>query len=499
MSVTNPTVRPELADVYFNWSAQAAAAPTVATASTLAVAATDNWGPVNTPVLLTSYDGPAPVAAGDDAGYLGVFGDSDTQLRRAVFGGFKGHGYNGLGGAGSIIAVRIAGSSAAAGAITLKNTATTNALTLTAKYPGTRINEVSITVQAGTGGGDDELLVIDGSTVAERYDYTSTDIASVAALINELSDFFTATVLVDAVALALVSSSAVTGGNDGLTLVGGDWTNTMNALDRTRWQYFGAYGVTDGATIASLVAWIQLRNENGLRCMLGIGGATAETLATAITRTAGINDYQVINLGVGTLHLTDDDRDCSTAEFVTRYLGARAFRGEAMGDIFMRFADVDMTVSASLTEQQQALESGVVVFSRDTNADAPVYIREARNTYIDDSISPLDTQGQKEHPVALYSVIKNIAIQQGIELEIGDWARTGLVLGALPVNDKDRQLVLGRIQIAYSNRETAQVVQTGWSVALAANQSDDNDYIEYVHGFKPTRSLRQIFNTARIG
>jgi hypothetical protein len=128
-----------------------------------------------------------------------------------------------------------------------------------------------------------------------------------------------------------------------------------------------------------------------------------------------------------------------------------------------------------------------------------VFIREAVNTYIDDSQSPVDTQGVKMHPKALYRVIKNIAIQQGIELEIGDWARGGEILGDLPVNDKTRALVLGRVQLAYKVREAAQVVQPGWSVALAGTPSDDDDFIEYVHGFHPTRSLRQIFNTARIG
>lgn len=493
MSVSSPTVRPTLADIYFNWDAEAASSPTPGIGGVVVAAATGSWGPVNTPVLLGSYDG--------DNGYLERFGNGDTDLRRAVFGAFKGQGVNGQGGASAVLTYRQATGSAANAAHTLQNTAGTpaNALTLTAKWPGTRANSLRLTVQASAVAGQDELLVLDGSLVIEKYDYAQTDITSLGAAINALSAWFTAAVLVTGTALAHVSSVTVTGGNDGLSLTGTEWTATFNALDRERWAIFPAYNLTDPTIRASIIAWIQLRNSLGSRCMAVFGGASAESLTTAISRSAGINDYDIINLGEGTLHLTDDGRDCSTAEFVSRYAGARAWRGESRDDIFVRFADVELVSGASLTDQQSALAAGVVVFSRDTNATAPVFIREAVNTYTDDSASPVDSNGVKMHPVALYKRIKNIAIQQGIELEVGDWARGGEVLGNLPVSDKTRQLVLGRVTIAYQNREAAQVVQPGWTVAVAGTPSDDDDFVEYVHGFHPTRSLRQIFNTARIG
>ena len=502
MSATNPTVRPELADVYFDWGTEASSAPQPSTGSTVAVAATSDWGPVNTPVALGSYDGSASTDPTVESGYLGVFGDSDTELSRAVKGTFTGQGYNGFGGAGTIIAYRQATSAAAAATITLQNTASTPAaaLRLTARYPGTRANALRVTVQAGATLGENELLVLDGALVVEKYDHVATDLASLIAEINLLSGWFTATVLVDGVALALVSSAPVSGGNDGAVLTGADWTNTFNAYDRQRWQYFAAYNLIDPTIRASIVAWCQDRNTHGARCMAIFGGAIDEALATAIARSQAINDYDFINLGEGRLHLTDENRDCSTAEFVARYAGARAFRGESAGDIFVRFANVELLSGASLSEQSEALAAGVVVFSRDTDVNAPVFIREAVNTYTDDSLSPIDAQtGVKEHPVALYRVIKNIAIQQGIELEIGDWARGGEILGDLPVDDKTRAIVIGRIQLAYSNREAAQVVQPGWTVAVAGTPSDDDDFVQYVHGFHPTRSLRQILNTARIG
>lgn len=488
MATQTNSVRPALADVYFDWESEAAASPAQSIGGVVAVAATDNWGPVNTVTELDSYDD-----------YLDIFGGSDTPLRRAVFGAFKGQGVNGQGGAGSVLAYRQATNAAVAGHHALSNTTPAAAINIVAKYPGTRANDFSLTVQSSPVVGSDELVILDGAVAVEKFDYVAADISDLVDQINELSEWFTATLTVDGVALTHVSSVAITSGADGDTLSGSDWTATFAAFDRASWGIFPAYGLTDPTIRASVVAWIQLRNSLGNRCFAVFGGASAESLTTAAARSAVINDYNIINLGEGTLHLTDDDRDCSTAEFVTRYAGARAWRGERQDDIFVRFGDVDLIAGATLAEQALALSDGVVVFSRDTNADAPVFIREAVNTYTDDSLSPRDNQGNKTHPVALYKRIKNIAIQQGIELEVGSWARGGEILGDLPVNDKTRNLVLGRVTIAYSTRETAQVVQPGWTVALAAGASDDDDFVSYVHGFHPTRSVRQIFNTVRVG
>jgi hypothetical protein len=484
----NSTVRPELADVYFDWEAEDNPSPPASQGGIVAVAATSDWGPVNTPTLFDTYDD-----------YVALHGGSDTDLRRAVFGAFKGQGVNGRGGAGQVLAYRQATASAAKATKTLQNTGAANALVLTAKYNGTRANNLRITVQAGTVVGTNDLLILDGALVVEKYTHTTTDIATLAANINALSDWFTATMLVTGVALAAVSALAATGGNDGATLLTADWTATFAALDTVRWNIFPAYNLTDPTIRASIVAWIQQRNSLGSRCFAVFGGAAGESLATAQSRSQAINDFNIINLGEGTLHLTDQNRDVSTAEFTARYAGARAWRGERSDDIYVRFADVDLVSGASLAEQQTALDAGVVVFSRDTSTTAPVFIREAVSTYTNDAQSPVDGQGNKIHPVAQYKRIKNVAIQQGIELEVGDWAREGDVLGELPVNEKTRNLVLGRVQIAYQTRESAQIVQPGWSVKSAPGASDDDDFVEYLHGFHPTRSLRQMFNTARIG
>lgn len=482
------TIRPTLADSYFDYEAEGRTQSPPSIGSIVAVAQTSNWGPTNVATECDSEDE-----------FLATYGGSDTDLYRAVRDAFRGQGVAGKGGAGSVLVYRQATSAAAKGTKVLNNTTPAAAITLTAKYNGTRANALRITTQAGTAPSTTDILVLDGALVVEKYTAASTDIVGLVAQINATSQWFTAVAGVTSVALALVSASAVTGGVDGETLTGTEWTATFAALDRERWQGFAAYKLTDPTLTASMVAWIKGRNLLGQRSWAVVGGAVAESMSAATTRSQGINDWDVINLGRGTLHLTDDNRDVSTSEFVARYAGARAWRGEGRDDIFVRFANVEIVDGPTLAEQQSALDTGVVVFSRDTNVTAPVFIREAVNTYADDSQSPVDSNGNKLKPKALWRRVKNIAIQQGIELEVQEWARSGDILGELPVNEKTRAIVLGRVKIAYQTRESAQIVQPGWTVADAAGETDDDDFVGYVHGFHPTRSLRQIFNQARVG
>jgi hypothetical protein len=490
MAAPAASVRPKLADVYFDWQAEGRTTTPPSIGGIVAVAQTSDWGPVNVCTLLESEDE-----------LYGFFGQSDTNLHRAVRDAFKGQQVNGKGGASAVLVERQATSSAAKGAKTLQNTAGTpaNAVTLTAKYPGTRGNALRLTVQAAATVGNAQLVVLDGALVVETYEYAEADIASLVASVNLSSDWFDAALLVTGTKLATVSAVAVTGGNDGASLTGTEWTATFAAFDRERWSIFAPYGLTDSTIRASLVAWIKQRNALGARSFAAFGGASGESMSTATARSVAINDWDIINLGRGTLHLTEDDRDVSTAEFVARYAGARAWRGESRDDIYVRFGGVELVDGPTLSEQEQALDGGTVVFSRDTNVAAPVFIREGVTTYTDDSQSPVDAQGNKTKPAALYKRIKNIAIQHAIELEVADWARAGGVLGDMPVTEKSRELILGRVKIAYQTRETAEIVNPGWTVVVDGPTADTDDFVAYLHGFHPTRSLRQIFNLVRLG
>lgn len=490
-------VRPELAGNYFEWEAEETVTVPPSTGGVVCIPQTSDWGPFNTTVLLTSYDE-----------FRELFGESSTPLQRAVYGAFKGEGRPGRGGAGAVIVYRMGvasgGGAAAQAAKVLNNTGAAAALTLTALYKGTRANALRATVQASAEAGFKEILLLDGSLVVERYTvadgYSSSQADELVAEINRSSNWVSAVKGTTGVALANVSASAFTGGLDGDTLTGAEWLAAQDAFDSERWSLIAAPGMTDSGVRAAFIAWIEERNAIGRRSMAVIGGAAAESLSTANARSVAANSWEVVNLGVGSLTLEDLGVTVGTADFSPRVAGAIANRGETGDLIFARFADVSIAGAPLSSEEESALGAGTTVFTRDTNADAPVFIREGVTTYTDDSQSPI-VNGVKTHPVSLYKRIKNVRIQHGIETELDEIVTAGGYFGDLPVNDRTRNLVIGLLKTLYQRREDAEIIQPGWTVDLDPSVvvSDDDDFIQYLHGFHPTRSLRQMFHVARIG
>lgn len=491
-SLLDANTRPEIADSFFDWQRQDTSKITVGPGGIVAVAATGTWGPINTVVEIKD---PSKVVAN--------FGSDSTPLTRAINDAFIGHGYTGFGGASKVQAVRIALASAVKGTRVLVDTAGSPAaaLTLTAKWTGSRFNALRWTVQASALGGK-ELLILDGSFPVETYQIPATDIAALAAEINAKSKWVTAVADQASATLANVSAgSPTTSGTDGSAVTGTEWDLAFTQLDRVRWHVFAPYGLTDGTIRAAIRAWIQERNSIGQRCMAITGGAAGESLTTANTRSQGLNSWNMINLGSGSHVRTDEPGTPtrSTAELVARYAGARAFRGERAGDLMMRFAGVEIVDGngATLAEHSLARSAGTTVLERDTH-EVPVFIREAVTTYTDDSASPVDDDGNKVFDADNYSDVRGVYIQQGIELDVGDLARSGNTVGNLPNTAKDRQVILGYVRDAYERREAARIVQPGWKVSELDND-DNNDYVAYLHEFKPTRSIRQLINVARVG
>lgn len=491
----NATTRPTLAGNYFEWQAENVLTLPVAIGGIVAIPQTAKWGPVRTAVLLNGWDEYSP-----------LFGSVDCPLKRAVYGAFKGEGRAGHAGAGAVLVYRMATNAAAPATKTLMNTAGSPAvaITFTALYSGTRGNDFRFTTQAGTVGGTTDMILLDGSRPVEKYTFTSTDINSLASQVNAASSWFSAVANVSGTSLATVSASAAGSGADGDTLTATEWTQARDAFDTERWSLIATPGMTDSGIRASFVSWIQQRRDLGKRALLVIGGAAAESVSTANSRSTGVNDYDVVNVGGPTLHLDDLGVDASSSEMTARVAGSIANRGERRDLIYARFAGVSVPVGVSLptlTDEVSALASGTTVFTQDTNTTASIFIREGVTTYADDSLSPVDDDNVKTHPVKLYKRIKNLRIQHGIELEVNDWATSGDVLGELPVNDRTRGIVIGFISGAYQRREDAEVLQPGWSVAIDPEVpvSDDDDFVAFLHGFKPTRSSRQMFHRVRMG
>lgn len=486
MSTFSLNARPKRDGAYFRWEGVADRVVPPAVGGIVAVPFTHDWGPEESPTLCLSL-----------TQFQSVYGDNtQTPGYRAVQQAFRGEDLDGIFGAGAVLAVRMVGAAGAPAVKALMNTTPAAALTLTAKYKGTRGNSLKVTVRdyaADTT--KTEIILYYGATPVETYRFLDTNIADAAAQINASSDWVTAVANITGVALTTVTSSTFASGNDGGTLIAGDWTDMMTSLETSRFAVFAPFDLTDGTILASLKTWVQTMNDNRRRFLAIVGGAAGEAAATAITRSASLNSEHFVNLGIGTYKdslLPDANGDptvLSTSQLVPRLAGILAARGEAQAIDFARLRGVDITVGPVNQDILDAYDAGVVVLARDSDIDAPVHVETGLTTYT--------TTTDSTKPYSIYSNPKYVRIMGGFETELGEYAARHYI-GRLPVNKTTREAIMGDAQRFLQARQDANVIQGDWSVGFPADASDNDEFIDVLVGIAFGRSLKQVFFITRV-
>jgi hypothetical protein len=476
--------RPRRAGAYFQFDARQSVPPPPGLGGIVALAFTGDWGPEETPTLLRSFQD-----------YRAAFGDSiTTQGYRAVRQAFQGEGLPGFGGAGAVLAYRMTGSAGAKATHVFQNTTPAAAITINAKYPGTRGNAINITVQDQAGvqsPEQDEFIVYDGATEVERYVYTDTDIASLVSQINAKSQWLSAVQTVTGVALAYVANVALTGGNDGSTLIAGDYTTMMSALEVERFSVLSFECPADNSIITSLGVWGKNARANGKRFRTVIGGALDEDATTAIARSLLLNDPGFINVGGGSV--TDAVLGVlSTAQLAPRVAGIVAARGEARGLTYARFAGTTLRVGLTDVDILRAYDGGVVALARDSNLDAPLRIEKGVNTYT--------TTTNVAKPLSIFRVPKFVATMDGIQMDLTEFGEQE-VIGKMPVSASTRSFVRSEISQMMTQREAAGIIQPGWTVDVDTDPpaTPQDDFMQFIIGLTFGRSTEQIFFSASVG
>lgn len=484
--------RPTRPGAYFNFEGVEQAVIPPAIGGIVAVPITHDWGPLDRSVYVD-----------DLSEFKAIYGPSeDTPGYIAVKQAFQGEGLPGRGGAGVVLVHRMGAAAAAKATRALTNTTPAAALTLSARYEGTFANDLNVSVQDyAADATQTELIVFLGSTEIERFRFPDTNITDVAAQINSGSEWLTAVANITGVALTPVANQALTAGNDGSTLIAGDWTAMMTALEIERFSVFSPYDLTDAAILASLKTWITDQNNTGKRFMAVLGGALNETIVTASNITVGsalFNSENVVRIGVGSvedsrlLDVNGDPIILSTSQLAPRIAGILAARGEAMSLTFARLAGLSILQGPTDANINSAFTAGVTVLSRDSNVASPVRIEKGLTTYT--------TTSDPQKPQSIFRVPKFIRTMHGIQNDMQEWAEEK-VIGRLPVGNKTREFVVGETRSRLASREAVGVVQTGWSVIVDPDPApnDDDDFVAVLIGLRFGRSTEQVFFTARVG
>lgn len=486
--LTDPSITPVLPGSTFYFEVSVSSETPASIGATVFARGTSDWGPVNQAEEITS-----------PGAFTDLFGQSATELSRNVMGAFLGEGLPGKGGAATVIAWRQAHSDAVAATHTFNNTAGTPvpALTLTAKYVGTRGNGFGITHRNGYDVTLDELVVIENGREIETYDYTVGDIAGLSGQINANSDsVLNAVSLVTGTALADTVNVKLTTGSNGGALVAADWTTMLAALEFEPFSVFCAAGLTDSSITTSLVSWKDDVADRGKPMFVVLGGPSAETFDAHKTRAAGFNDPDVMVLGTGDIGdslITSDGSEIvlSTSQAAARVAGSVARRGETMDMVNVRYAGWRVINGATRAQSEIAVQSGMTVVARDGDAQAPTKIPLGVTSY---------TSNTADMPKWVYSNVKFVRTNHGIETELSADQEHGDLIGELGVNPKARDIVLGRAQKAINDRIERGIIQPTSSVAFDPDieTSPTDDFVALVYDVGYVRGLRTIRNRIRL-
>lgn len=481
---------PPLAGAYFDFEAAEQEPNVVNTTGIAAIPFTHNWGPANQVVELNSF--------GDFVNIFGQGGSPYTPGYKAVRQAFDGEGLPARGGANQVLAYRMVGSGGAAGSTILTNTTPATAITLTSKYQGSWASNIAVTVEptpSDTTNKTDINIWVQG-LLAETYTFPKTSLITAVDAINAESQWVTAALGTDGVVLTTVGSPrALSGGNDGATLVSGDWTTMMAAYGSRQFAVFAPFDLTDSSILASLVAWGGQAagglNAIGKRCEFVVGGALGENAATATTRANSIDDPNFVTIGVGSY--SDSLLGAlSTSQLAPRLAGIIAARGGGQGLTFARLARVSITSGPVYADILTGITQGFMTLGQDSNPTAPVRFEKGVTTWT--------SAGDSSRPIDVFGNPKFMLTMQAIERDLTEWAEAN-VIGIMPVNDATVQHVIQYVKGYLTNLQNNNLIQPGWSVARATTPvpSPTDDFIALQYQIQFGRDVEKVLNTVVVG
>lgn len=350
-SPTEEKVRPGF---YMNFVAAALAAIAMGARGIVAIPVKANWGPKKTAVEISSEAELIEAFENDTNGFTAY------KLIRLIL----------LGGAKTVLGYRLVDGAEAKAALTLKDGAGTNVITLNTKYETERSFKVTVRDNPVDTENLKDILLYEGLKLL--YTFTFAKGATIVDAATETINNDPGNKWIDAVQVAVgngtladVSSQALTGGNAGAAAVtNADYTVAMTAFEAREFNIFCLDGMTDSALQTSVAAWIaRLRNEGkGVVAVMGGSASDDANIATANTRSQSFNYEGIINVGVSGVLDGVTYPSAEVACWVAGKMGGQKLK-ESLTYANAVFDDV----SPRLTHNQvvAALKAGTIVLVHD--------------------------------------------------------------------------------------------------------------------------------------
>ena len=478
---------PVLPGFYMNFKAAALASISTSDRGTVLCPVKAHWGPVNEFTEIASV--------GEILTKFGADSDTDgSTVYKTLYMAL-------LGAPNKLIAYRVASASAAAAALTLKNSKATpeDTLILTAKYPGTRGNNFKITVQANLlDNTKTDIKLYEGTTLLMTF--TATDAANAMAVINASTDN---TYIVASSAgsgqpsgsLAAITSVALTGGNSGISDIAASvYTTALDEFEKEKFNILALDAVTDAAIHTTVASWVERMRENGKMIMAVFGGtATADKSSSAVTeatsRSAGFNHEGIVNVGCGVII---DDVEYSSAQVAPYVAGLIAGQKLSESTTYAASPFDDVNRRWTRSEQETAVRNGVFLLINDGKI---VKVLRGMNTLI--------TLRQDQNNQ--FKKIRAIRVMDAINTDLQTTAEDSYI-GKINNTAEGRLALIGACKQYMEVLVQGGVIEaTGWDVILdpayygnSAKITPDPDQVFIKWNARLTDVIEQIFSTFMV-
>lgn len=483
-------VKPDLPSSVLRFVGETSLTIPLAYNEVVAIPLTHDWGPLG-----SEAEGGKVVRS--FAEWESLYGTGASAGRTAVVGAFRGMGLPGQGGAGGVIPFRMATGSAARAAVTLDNTAAADALTLTAKWAGTRGNDLSVVIEDDPlDAAKDRLRVRFRGGTVEQYSFTAANVADLVAQINARpSKWVTATQVATGTALA-AGTFNLTGGNDGAAVTATEYAEALTALEFADFGILAPAALTSAAVKVQIATWARGMADAMRPVRVVLGGAAGESVDDAeseLTTNALLRDPHVVRFAVGTWHDSVLGADLSTAELAPRIAGVLAARGTKSALTAALLADLE-PVGANVPTKEELIagrDTGLTMLTRVSHPDASLAISQGVTTFID--------RATDAYPYALFSEPRLVGLFDSIVRRMTAWGYD-VVIGDLPVTDDTRNLVRTELRKILDELEAEGLSEPGSGSAVVDPPDDPDlrDAIPYEFGFQPTRTANYLIGHGRV-
>ncbi|MGM1048669.1 MAG: phage tail sheath family protein [Bacillota bacterium] len=476
------TNKPVLPGLYMNFKAAAASAIQGGVRGTVVVPVKANWGPVREFVEIGSEHAIAELFSTDSLDGATAY----QSLYLALLGGPK-----------KLLAYRLADKTAEAASVTLQNAEATpsDVLQLQAKYPGSRGNGFSVTIQPSLGDpAARELRLYEGAKLLSTYTGADGSAASIAAQINEdtVNGWVTAKVLGDGGIPADVSGVALSGGQSGNSgLTNADYIAMQDAVEGQDFDVLALDYAADMALLQSFAAWVKRIRNEGRGVMAVFGGSadddvSKEAANLAAARSMALNHEGIINVGTGVRLSGVDYSSAQTAAYVAGLIAGQRLNQSATYAV-TPFEDVTRRWTRS--EQEQAVRSGVFLLFFDGRQ---VKTLRGINTLVNLA------EGQNN----AWKKIRSIRVMDAINADLQN-AAEHTYIGKVNNTEEGRLALIGAVKEYLAQLSLSNVIEPdGYDVILdpayygnSAVNKPEPDQVFLQWNVKLTDVMEQLFGT----